>query len=56
MKLKPCPFCGSNELQVLHIRIKVLLWYVSCDGCATTGPEGRTESEAEELWNTRVEG
>jgi Lar family restriction alleviation protein len=57
-KLLPCPFCGSNKIQLSF-------WgapYVSCEQCNTEGPtsdaDGATraekDAEAVRLWNKRA--
>lgn len=47
--LKPCPFCGSDELQwPLHQR-----WIV-CAECLAYGPETLSEEQAIAKWNTRA--
>lgn len=61
MKLKPCPFCESERLEIL-ITYCNHWWYgyVSCVHCDARGPEcysKRTKKEAKtysiKLWNER---
>lgn len=56
-ELLPCPFCGG-EAHVFHYSsaIRDEVWRAVCDKpfCAQ-GPDGYTEAEAIEAWNTRVE-
>ena len=47
IKKQPCPFCGSNE-------IDVQLPSVSCRRCGATGPDASEEDEACQKWNTPV--
>ena len=55
-ELKPCPFCGG-EAKVFHYSSAILdeVWRVVCDSpfCAQ-GPDGYTEAEAVDAWNTRA--
>ena len=46
--LKPCPFCGSEELYADNGFLKK---YVFCRNCHAYGPSGETEEEAIRLWN-----
>ena len=52
-KLKPCPFCGSDDLIVCESK-KRAYFYVSCYECGAEcgGCEGL--EEAIEEWNRRV--
>lgn len=56
-ELLPCPFCGG-EARLFHFSsaIRDEVWRVVCDKpfCAQ-GPDGCTEAEAIEAWNTRAE-
>ena len=38
-KLKPCPFCGSEEVKVVleHDRICGRCWFVQCQDCYAQG-------------------
>lgn len=49
--LKPCPFCGNEEVEMLEC---VGTSIMCCPKCYTTGPEGNTVEEAIEKWNRRV--
>ena len=55
-ELLPCPFCGG-EARVFHYSsaIRDEVWRAVCDKpfCAQ-GPDGYTEAEAAEAWNTRA--
>lgn len=50
VKLEPCPFCGSDDLDEVsggtYTRIK-------CTSCVTYGPSGREPGAAQEGWNNR---
>lgn len=45
-KLKPCPFCGSENLSVGSFGN-----YIKCKNCGTVGPDGSTLNEAFDKWN-----
>lgn len=51
--LKPCPFCGSNDLTICY---NVLRTYtcVNCYKCGAEGGGCETKEEAIEAWNERV--
>ncbi len=63
-KLKPCPFCGGEAHETIHLEYA---WFAPvCKSCGVRGPSVRiprgTEPQelrkllgkADELWNTRV--
>ena len=57
-KLKPCPFCGSDEKDLVIQRVDTPspYWYVLCEVCDASGPtSGTTTREARRLWNMREE-
>ena len=43
--MKPCPFCGHNELAMAYV--------VYCYNCHAYGPPRQTQNEAIEAWNKR---
>ncbi len=49
--LKPCPFCGSDNLDIE----RAALHYVKCKDCITLGPsnDGETDISAIAAWNKR---
>jgi len=56
--LEPCPFCGGSDIKV-HSYDHVLIGgepdaFAQCHDCSTTGPNGKTEAEAADAWNTRA--
>ena len=57
-KLKPCPFCGGNEITIRQIEYAGIIeprFYAQCRNCfAQTGPGWITEKGAVEAWNRRV--
>lgn len=52
MILKPCPFCGSND--VLNAGGDMFGIYVRCCNCGIHGPARDSLSTAAEAWNTRA--
>lgn len=63
-ELKACPFCGYNERYVAHIPRKTgimtdekykTVYRVICAKCGAKTGSRRTEKEAEEAWNRRVQ-
>lgn len=63
-KLKPCPFCGGDELAVYPRDLSQFgsgmphpgadAQYVRCDGCGADGPQSFYAHEAMERWNRRT--
>ena len=57
--LKPCPFCGSEVLEMdkgdLHDDCD-LWWYITCYDCPCQGVEALSKNEVIKAWNTRAEG
>lgn len=53
--LKPCPFCGSDNIFVDEFWERYdEPYFVTCNGCGANGPYTRKKEEAIELWNRRV--
>lgn len=50
--LKPCPFCGGDDLSLTHDSHDAVCW-VYCNGCYSTGRAGHTEDQTASHWNTR---
>lgn len=50
IKLKPCPFCGGNNLSVEGITF----YWVECIDCNATIAGHETKEEAIEAWNRRA--
>lgn len=46
MEIKPCPFCGSENLSVGGFEN-----YIKCKNCGAAGPDGSTLNEAFDKWN-----
>lgn len=57
-ELKACPFCGCASHQIIKcaddINFAILCAYWDGEGCGTRGPYRRSEGEAAEAWNARV--
>lgn len=49
---KPCPFCGSANVQVVDGFGRPARW-VLCRECEALGPKRDTRREAIEAWNER---
>lgn len=45
-QIKPCPFCGSENLSVGSFEN-----YIKCKNCGAAGPDGSTLNEAFDKWN-----
>lgn len=52
-KLKPCPFCGGDELPVESDTGCGA--YVRCPKCTTMGPSADNDIEAVQRWNERYD-
>jgi Lar family restriction alleviation protein len=54
-ELKPCPFCGGEELEIEidDVYNEINPVYVVCRGCQADGPWDLGESGAIERWNER---
>jgi Lar family restriction alleviation protein len=49
-ELKPCPFCGWDDLAILPDDAKKFVYCCKCDTC---GPSCETRRESIEAWNRR---
>lgn len=58
-KLKPCPFCGSNDIHYGFVLVWDLTYtkrhYVECGNCGANTDEFKNEECAIEAWNRRVD-
>lgn len=52
-ELKPCPFCGSQSVEIFRSD-NLDSWRVSCNDCAVTTKEEMSEEIAITVWNRRV--
>lgn len=52
--LEPCPFCGSKKIEIQEWDENIHGFWISCEDCGATGPNGSTEAEAIGRWNRRV--
>jgi Lar family restriction alleviation protein len=55
VKVKPCPFDGSDEVEVVDTTQYKRWFAVKCEVCQCLGPECRSEEEAIKEWNKRHE-
>ena len=51
-ELKPCPFCGKEELRARSSG--VMNYYMECEYCGASGPVDDTDLASENEWNTRA--
>ena len=52
MELKPCPFCGSNNIEILW---EDRVFWTECDeDCGGRGALAYRADNAISLWNTRI--
>ena len=54
-KLKPCPFCGSNNVKINIPYFADALYLVQCYSCNCTTALYPTKNKAVEIWNRRAE-
>jgi len=56
-KLKPCPFCGSEDVELVSFGAKTVSYQVKCNTCEAYGPlfynGNEAASRAALFWNTR---
>lgn len=50
-ELKPCPFCGSEDVQLTGTDLTG--WYVICWDCGGRGGLAHRQEKAIEKWNDR---
>lgn len=56
MLLNNCPFCGSEDIQIIHeiyTNYDSESYKAECQNCYACGGEGLTEKEAINNWNMR---
>jgi len=52
MELKPCPFCGSNNLHLTHNGMQN--WVIGCGVCQVEMENFVDREQAIKAWNTRT--
>ena len=57
IELKPCPFCGSENVRVVSQTLEAyfLGYIVHCDGCGVETKHFFDEQKAAEAWNRRAD-
>ena len=53
-ELKPCPFCGSENLEILGGDDIDKLTLISCDNCGATVAFEKKTISAKNAWNRRA--
>ena len=54
MELKPCPFCGSKEIDIWQHNLKITDWKIECRNCSVSYVGlWMTKDEVIEAWNQR---
>ena len=53
-ELKPCPFCGSEDVQEAGPLGFSQSWVVFCLDCAIEGPKREAQADAIAAWNRRA--
>lgn len=60
-ELKPCPFCGSEDIKISppcndapEGDLSLDCWDVTCRYCGCSSPFAATEDEMFERWNKRI--
>ena len=56
-ELKPCPACGSDNVECLVCTINAdenqdIHFHIACEDCYTSGPIAENGTTAKEMWNT----
>ena len=52
MKMKPCPFCGSEDVELHGAGPEGPQW-IACDDCDASGPVAHSKEAALTVWNDR---
>lgn len=53
-ELKPCPFCGSNDLELIIGDTPWLYHTIDCSGCPVSMEVDGGEELIINAWNTRI--
>ncbi len=54
VKLKPCPFCGSDGLNLKLCGHRPDGFWIQCEECGTEGPYCNYIKDAKKYWNRRA--
>lgn len=52
--LKPCPFCGSNIVELNSFLPWALFYWIECGRCGASGGRCQTVDKAVDAWNRRT--
>ncbi|MDE9455029.1 Lar family restriction alleviation protein [Xenorhabdus bovienii] len=52
-KLQPCPFCNSEHTE-MNAYSDDTWFFVQCNDCGATGPDGHDHCSAIRAWNQRA--
>ena len=53
--LKPCPFCGQSDANIILLKNGGFTAFQHvCNYCGSRGPESDTQEKAESSWNRRA--
>ena len=58
MKLKPCPFCGSEDVDIVKMypdKWNVTFLRGGCEHCGGKGPNKMKHADAVRAWNRRAQ-
>ena len=53
-EMRPCPFCGSDEVDVGEHMFNRRVKSVGCGECGAEGPCSTKKEEAIRMWNQRT--
>ena len=54
IELKPCPFCGSTNVQLRPTDSNYVYYHVQCNNCMAQGGARIWEEDAVAAWNQRA--
>lgn len=51
-ELKPCPFCGSKDIEIFKY---IINYFAQCNNCGMTSGKSTTKKSLILYWNTRLQ-